>query len=316
MVGEKKGFINTIFHEGNIITLYGPPGVGKTNCAVFLIEKAVELGYNVWTTIHFFKYSQVATACRMGRLPTGIKYRKMPLEVHTIKTLSELLLGLLDGEKNIVVLDEAGIFASSTAPMSKKVRELKELAYVIRHLNASLLLIAQAKGSISPDLRTTLVTFELRVRKLSKFYRTLTVKKAMEVIDDEGEHEVTFARIGPVIGKIPLTRFPWDGYFIPKFKFDIKLEDAFNELGEYNSLEILEKGPDIIKRLMKDAKAEESETRTPKQVVREQVREEYMSLLQSGEYERRSDLLAKLANDYGKTYNWAYQICRDLPFEV
>ena len=255
MVEEKKkkkvGFVNTIFHEGNINTLLGPPGTGKTNLAVYFMEKAEELGYSVWTTVHFFKYSQVGQACEMGRLPKGIRYRKVPQDVHTVKTLSQLLLGLLEGRKNIVILDEAGIFASSTSPMSRKVRELKELAYVIRHLNASLLLIAQARGSIAPDLRSTLVTYEMRISKKGR-YRNLVVKKARPVKNDEGEEEVRFVQVGPIIGGIPLTRFPWDGFFIPKFEFDIKLEEAFNRLGEYNSMEILDEGPRIIKEMLEE----------------------------------------------------------------
>ena len=39
---KKKGFIATIFHEGHINTLFGPPGAGKSNCAGFIMEKAVK----------------------------------------------------------------------------------------------------------------------------------------------------------------------------------------------------------------------------------------------------------------------------------
>lgn len=314
-------FCEKVFREGNINTLLGPPGSGKTNCALFLGEKAIDAGYFIYTNIHFFKYAKVAQACEKNLLPKGVRYKRVPQEMTTITTLSDLLLGLLNTDKNIVILDEAGIFASSTNTMARKVRELKELAYVIRHLRSSLFLIAQSKGSISPSLRSELVTYEMRIRRVSKFYRTLTVKKAIPILDDEGNEDIKFVPIGPTIGKIPLTRYPWDGFFIPKFEFDVKLEDVFNKLGEKDSVEVREKdengesfGETSILELLNQAQEKKEKKKTTKQETREQLRNQYLTYMESGNFERRSDIFAKLANDNGKTYNWAYQICRDLPW--
>jgi hypothetical protein len=318
--GDLMTFCEVVFHEGNIDTLLGPPGAGKTNCALFLGEKAVDSGFFIYTNIHFFKFSDVTEACNKNLLPKGVKYRKTPLEITTVKTLSDLLLGLLKTDKNVVMLDEAGIFASSTAPMATRVRELKELAYVIRHLRSSLLLIAQSKGSISPALRTELVTYEMRIRRLSKFYRTLIVSKAFPIRGDDGEEEVQFVPIGPAISKIPLTRYPWDSFFIPKFDFDIKLSDAFSCLGEKDSVEIRKKdregitlGERIIMEL-KGREQKEEDIKAHKENRRDEIRNKFLAMAESGSYTKRSDIFAELARENKRTYNWAYQLCRDLPF--
>jgi len=309
-------FCEKVFHEGNINTLLGPPGSGKTNCAIFLAEKAIDLGFYVYTNIHFFKYSRVAEACNKGLLPKGITYRKTPPELVTVKKLSELLLGLLKTDKNIVILDESGIFASSTTPMDKRVRQLKELAYVIRHLRASFLLISQSKGAMSPALRSELATYELRIRKISKFYRTLMIGKSFPVRRDDGDEEMIFAPIGPPIAKIPLTRYPWDGFFIPKFEFDIDLRESFDRLGEYDSLELRDADSDGImlgEKIVKDLASSDVQ-KEEKKSTREMIRDECKTLIASGQFDKRSDVYSALASKYNKTYSWAYHLCRDIQF--
>ena len=327
------GLIDDTFHEGHTDTLYGPPGSGKTNFAVYIMQLAVELGYHIFTTIHFFKIHQVGQACNLGRLPKGITYKKVPEEVKTVTSLSDLLLGLLRREvdseghviprKNLVVIDEAGIFAPSN--VSKKTRQIKELAYIIRHLNAAFFLICQARKSLPPDLRDTLVKYEFRIKKFSKYYREVTIKRAKEVYNEEtGEEEVRFVQVGPVIRKVPLTYLPWDGFFIPRFDFDIDLTDAFNNLGKYNSLELIEmdsdgktRGEKIILQMLedKDKKDKKPAKKENKQQIREDVKNLYLSLEDSGKFKKRTHVLAKIAEQYGKTTQWAYQICIGLPFD-
>ena len=315
------GLIEEVFHEGNINTLLGPPGSGKTNCAVFLMERAIEFGFYVYTNIHFFDYSAVAEACKKGLLPKGPRYRKLPPEIVTIKSLSQLLLGLLSTERNMVVLDEAGIFASSSAPMQKKVRYLKELAYVIRHLNSSMLLIAQSKGSLSPSLRSELVKYEMRIKRHSQYYRVLSVAQAIPRMDDSGEEVVVFDVIDR-IGKIPLCKIPWDSFFIPRFKMDFDLTEAFEALGEYDSIKIREhdkngvtRGENIIKELMDDTEKNSSvNKKVAKRQKYNEVREQYLTLEDSGEYKNRTGLMEALADMYDISTTKVRELVANLPF--
>jgi len=324
MVKEKKieTFIDKVFHEGHIVTLYGPPGAGKSNCAGFFMEMAIEQGYHVFTNIHFFKFRHVKKACLAGKLPTGVFYKKKPDEVHVAKTLSDLLIGLMGNDKNIVMLDEAGIFASSTAPMSKMTKQIKELAYIIRHFSASLLLITQTKGSISPDLRKTLVKYEMNIEKKRGKYRLLSIGRAVPYVNDDGEHDVRFEVIRK-IGRIPLTRLPWDGYFIPKFDFDISLDDARNRLSDYSSVEVREQdengeiiGVKIIRELLEQSeKPKKGKNKTSMDALNDQVREQFLTYEDSGEYKNRSHIVSKLESDFPWSYNKIYQLCRDLDFD-
>jgi len=242
--------------------------------------------------------------------------------VHVAKTLSDLLIGLMGNDKNIVMLDEAGIFASSTAPMSKMTKQIKELAYIIRHFSASLLLITQTKGSISPDLRKTLVKYEMNIEKKRGKYRLLSIGRAVPYVNDDGEHDVRFEVIRK-IGRIPLTRLPWDGYFIPKFDFDISLDDARNRLSDYSSVEVREQdengeiiGVKIIRELLEQSeKPKKGKNKTSMDALNDQVREQFLTYEDSGEYKNRSHIVSKLESDFPWSYNKIYQLCRDLDFD-
>jgi len=303
--------------EGTISILLGLPGSGKTNIATFLMQQAVKHGFSVYTNIHFFKDKDVEKAIKMKRLPelpNGKKYGSKPKEIKTVTTISDLLLGLLGTKKNTTFIDEGGFFATSTMATSKKVRQIKELSYIIRHLNSSLILIAQSKGSIVPDLRKTLVTYELSIEKKTHAYRVLSVRKSMPFRTSFGERDIKTVEVDR-IGRVPMAEIPWDGYFLPKFKFDIDLSKAFDELGEYNSVEVLKEGPNIIKKMRERKKKEEKSITSEKKEVREDVREMYMTLEDSGCFKNRTQLLGHIGAAYGKTSQWAYQLCGGLPFD-
>ena len=251
-----------MFAEGIISTLYGTPGSGKTNLAVVFMEYLVERGYHVYTNINFFQYSQIREAIAKHKLAKGVYYKKKPDEVHIIGSISELLIGLLTTEKNVVILDETGIFGSSTAATSKKVRTLKELAFIIRHLSSALTLLAQSKGSIIPDLRSTLTEIEMRVRLLGKNWRIFTIATAVRRMnDDTGEEETVFeVAEGDEYGGVPQTSYPFDSKFLPVFDMDLDLTEALKRLGKYNSLDVMEYGADVVETLA----GEEQEIRDAK----------------------------------------------------
>ena len=99
----------SIFHESNTNLILGGKGSGKTNFTSAIMRLLVSLGYEIYTNIHFFDYEDVAKACNRGKLPKGVTYLRVPQEIHTVATLSELLYGLLRPGMKAVFIDEAGI---------------------------------------------------------------------------------------------------------------------------------------------------------------------------------------------------------------
>lgn len=316
LIGDflKKSFVQTIFNPGTICTLYGLPGSGKTNLVVYMIEKAVDYGMDVWTIVHFFPKDRVGEACSAGLLPVGIQYKKVPPEVHTVKRISDLLLGVIEHNSNAVVLDEAGLFASSRAPMARKLKDILNLTYIIRHFRSSFMFITQTSGSIPPDLRENLVSFELNIIKGRGSYRKLVIKTRQLYYDDDGEEHINFRPV-KTVGRIPLTRYPWDGHYIPKFDFDISLDEAWSRLGEFNSLEVREVGADIIRELVEEKKSEKDEQRQSPTELREEVRNLFLTLEDSGNYKKRADIINLIAEQYDKSWSWVDQKCRGLDFD-
>ncbi|HUT00296.1 MAG TPA: hypothetical protein VMY59_08275 [Candidatus Thermoplasmatota archaeon] len=257
------GIIETIGKEGTISTLWGPPGAGKTSIACTIMEQAVNPKrnpdkdysqiYNIWTIIHFFDEDQIDEAIEKGLLKIFYgdhEYRKLPSEIHTITSLSQLLFYLIDNEgENITILDEAGIIAgSASGGTSNKAKTMKNLCFVIRHFNTSLILIGQSKGSVLPALREDLVTYEMRIREVDGV-RYFTIAKAIAVRDEFGEEHVNFEQM-VCFGGVTPTTLPFDSKFMPGFLIDLDLEQCFNELSQLgNTLNIRKNGKEVIKKL-------------------------------------------------------------------
>jgi hypothetical protein len=301
--------VKVVLHEGNINTILDPPGTGKTNFSVFLMEQAVRYNINSATNIHFFKFKDIDRAIELGRLPqlpAGQEYIPVPKQIHTCTSLSETLLHILNGGKNAVFIDEAGIFAASTSPMDRMVKQIKELAFIIRHLNSSYNLIAQAKKSIAPDLRDTLLTYEFNLKKVSPKYRSVHIYRKSSV-EDEETGRASFQLIQK-IGRIPLTRLPWDGYFIPKFDFDIDTHACWNALGDYDSIEVLDVARDIILGLKDEfSKQESKEEKVSAYELRRQALEYADELLKDG-YTQKKDLARQVADKFRMSISWANSV--------
>jgi excisionase family DNA binding protein len=168
------------------------------------------------------------------------------------------LLGLFEHEKNLVVLDESGLFVSSTQATSKRVRTLKQLTYIIRHLNASILFICQSRKSLVPELRETLVSYQLEIKKVSENNRRMIVYQPLPHLDEEGNETIGFVPID-TIDYMPSSQLPYDSKFLPAFKIDIDLNELLDELADLDSVEVMEKGPSIIKRILKKLDKDEKE---------------------------------------------------------
>lgn len=255
-------FAKRVFAEGTISTLIGLPGSGKTNLAVDYMDIATLRGYNVYTNIGFFGVNDMEKACALNKLSMKPEHYipKNP-QIHTVKSLSDLFIGLLTTERNLTIVDEGGIHMPSGRSTSAKVQTWKELAYIIRHLSSAEMILAQSKKSVVPDLRETLVEFEIKVRKLSDYDRMFTIATAIEKVDDyTGESSIAFeVAEGDEYHQIPPARYPFDSKDFPYFETDdIDIHDAFKALKEFNSITVREdnNGINAIMKLRGDKRTE------------------------------------------------------------
>jgi len=160
------------------------------------------------------------------------------------------LKGLLQTRKNMTIIDEAGIFASSTEALTTKVKQIKILAYTIRKLNSSMLIIAQSKGSVVPALREELVEHEFRieiVRIHDKIYRNLIISDNIR----DG-YKSDFIERDKILN-IPLSNLPFDSKFIPKLEFDIDIKEFYNRIGEYDSLNVRKHALSILNEMIEES---------------------------------------------------------------
>jgi len=250
---NKEAILSHLFHESMTNIILGMKGVGKTNFTAVLMRDLVSMGYDIWTNVHFFRYEDVAKACKRGKLPKGVNYQHVPTQIHTISQLSELLYGLLKPGPKVVFLDEAGIVSPSGT--SKDTKTIKQLAYIIRHFDCAFVLITQVAGSVPPDLRENLVDYRLTITKKGKT-RFLEIGKRKVGVDQEGTEYIDFPTVQNIVG-IPKSKLPYDGDFPSLFKIDIDLKktlDAFGKLRD--SLELEAKGEEILNKLMDSVKPE------------------------------------------------------------
>lgn len=263
-------FVAVVFREGVISTLYGLPESGKTNIASVIMEMLISRGYDVYTIVHFFKKKNVGIAINKEMLPSGVNYLPVPAQLHVVDGLSDLLIGVLSTEQNVVILDEGGIFAKSKLATSKRVTILEEMAYIIRHFSSSLLIIAQSKASVCPDLRERLVQYEMRIRKMGvkgSSPRLFSIATGVPVMDDfTGEESVKFkVADGDEYRGIPLTRYPVDSKYTPHFDvLDIDLFEARKRLAKYDSIEVQEVGADIIRQMVTERQTKKGYVTTGK----------------------------------------------------
>lgn len=239
-----------VFKPDHTVTLLGGKGQGKTNLASVIIERLVEYGYTIFTNIHFFDFDDIGEACNIGKLKSMVDYKKKPDEVHVVTTLSELMLGLCQKGKKIVILDEAGINVASG--VTKQTTTIQQLTYILRHFNACILFIAQTKGSLPPAIREKLVDFELTVHKKPFYFFTLGKREIAQ--DDYGNEYINFPFTDDMRWRIPPSKYPYDGLFPSGFEADLNLKIALAKLSELkSSMEVeSQKGIDVIKRLIED----------------------------------------------------------------
>lgn len=252
--------LSHIFAEDKTILMTGSKGDGKTNLGSVIQQTLIELlGFYVWTNMHFFTSKNVELAKKKGKLADapGHIYVDKPEKLHVVRSLSELLLGIVDSvpTSKVFLLDEAGIHADSSIATGKSTRTIKQLNRIIRHFECCFIILTQTKGSVPPDLREKDVDYHFRMKKTRQGYILEIGKKKVESDEFTGEEKITFPTVERI--KVPLTKYPVDGKFPTGFAIDIDLKEALDKLSEVeDSIEMMDKGKgkEIIMKMIGKSK--------------------------------------------------------------
>lgn len=271
MVEEKRGFFAAALATGMLLTIWGKMRAGKTSFVCNLMEIAAEeKGMNVFTNIPFFRFEQKEEAIEKGFLLAGVQYRQLPPEIKTTRRVSELLRGLFSSSKNLTVLDEGALFAGSSMGTSLKVRWLKALVFTIGKLDSAVIILAQDKGSIIPAIRSSLVSYEIKIIKSSDGSRKAEISiMPQELTDEEQEpiHIDTWHNLKP-------TTLPFDSRAVTKFEFDIDIEEFFSRIAEYNSLDAIAEAPRLLDEILAEKKSGTKKEKAIKETILEILAED------------------------------------------
>ena len=270
MSNGKPGFFSEVLSPGRLLLITATMREGKSNVASYLIENGVPLGYNFYTNMLFYDLDELDEAIAEGILKQKKEhYRRVPPEVHTITTMSELILGINSSRKNITLLDEALLFANSKKGTSKDIRWFEGLVTQIGKFDSSIGLIAQAKSKLATLLKEDIPSYELKVKKISYYNRYVEIwfNPPQSSGDAEDPYKVDER------GHIPPTRYPYDTYAPAGFEFDIDMEDFVNKISKMKTLIVRKQIPDIIANMLKDSKKQIQKKRTVKDLIVDMLQE-------------------------------------------
>ena len=252
-------FWDVFFEDGNINTIIGRPKMGKTNVTVDMATRAIERGYNVYSNIIFFKPWNVERAIKKGWLSKDIEYQETPKSFQYVPIASELILKASSTEPNVIIIDEAGTTASAYKALSNTAVQMRYLGYNIRKIGGCLIIIAQAKRSVVPDLREELVNYEIHLKRNLEGHRDLEILKRHETFNyDKKEYDIDFLPYD-TLEEVPLAYIPYDTKSTAGFIWDVNLYDIYYEivLRNYDAFEARENLPEIIRDLVLEKQIQE-----------------------------------------------------------
>lgn len=231
VVYKSINFPKNFFRMGNINLFTGNPGIGKTHAVVYLTHNALPYGFNVLTNIPMFRKENINEAKKRGWLDKKTKYLDIPENFTFVPVASQLIIKASEGDKNIIVVDEAGITASSSKALGNTAVQMKFLGFSIRKIGACLINIAQDETSVVPTLRANIVKYKVNVLMDEKTGRRdlefLIADKKFDPV--KGINIIDF-RHYVTLEDVPKVELPYDSISPGGFIFDINLEKLYNKI--------------------------------------------------------------------------------------
>lgn len=228
----------TILDEGQLLIITGHMGSGKTFFANVMTERKAKKGFHIYTNINYFKPDSWEKAKKKGLLRDNIEYVEPPKNVHIINRMSELLKGLPRTKQNIVILDEAMIYAGFDRKGSRVERWIKQFIITSRKINTSVVLVIQAKSQLTRLLREQLEHWEVFCQKYNGKYIGRMYKYF-----PNGERKEGPVRMLPSTG-----HYPYDSKAPASLKMDVEMENFLDDVSEYDSIELEEHIDELVEK--------------------------------------------------------------------
>jgi hypothetical protein len=291
------GFFKDTLSPGMLLLITATMREGKSNVASFLIEMGIPLGYNFYTNLLFFPYEQIAEAIKQGILKQRMEwYRRVPPEVHTVISMSQLILGLYNTRKNITILDEALLIAGSKKGVSKDIRWFEGFITQTGKLDSATVLIAQAKSKLATLLKEDIPTYEIKVHKISFDNRYVEIWFNPPQSDEDAEDSIKVSRWN----NIPPSHYPYDHLAPAGFDFDLDIEEFINRISKLNSLQVRKQVPIIVKEM--------TDMEKPKVTKKGLIINEF--------YNDTNLSLKGIAKKYNASYNYVRQLHTEFLQEI
>jgi len=294
MSNGKEGFFVATLSPGMLLFITGTMRCGKTNLAVNLMGKGVSKFYHIYTNIHFFKEGEIKEAKKEGLLDQKREYEQKHQNIHLVTSASELIIGLSETRKNIVILDEAAIYVGSARGNAKIVRWFKELVTQIGKFKASMILITQVKSELAVMLKKRLPTHEIKVYRLSDKRRQADIYFVPPQAGDELEDLILLDEWD----YLEATTYPFDTEAPAMFNFDIDMETFLIHISKLNSIQARKQAPIIIGEMVN-----EKTTTKVKTTAKDSIMAEF--------YNGTKLTLRGLAKKYGKSYPYVRKLHAD-----
>ena len=195
--------VRRILSKKNVM-IYGQLETGKTDFSLLLAEYGLKYG------IIEYAFTNIKLLEKYDRI----------IEVHDNIALKKNLEKYRKNKK-IVVIDEAGLIASSRRVLSKKNEYFMRLCRLARKYRASLIYVTQAIEDLDPGIRRLV---QCEIQKVSK--KTAIVS----LIDMEYDIE---------IHNIPPTSIKFDTYDIAEFEFKDEAKEQMKELITFDEYALL-----------------------------------------------------------------------------
>lgn len=239
------GFFEDVLSPGMIALITATMRAGKSNIASFLIEMGVPLGYHFYTNLKFYDYDELDEAIKQ-KILTQEKdwYRRVPPEVHTVDSYSELFLNLILTRPNITIIDEAIVVAGSKKGVSKDIRWFEDFVTQSGKFHTAVVLIAQAKGKLSTLIKEDLPNHEIKMYKISFNNRYAEVWFNPPEDDPEEPGKLR------TWTDVPPSKYPYDHLAPGGFEPDLDIEQFLTRVGKLKSTQVKYEVPIIIQEML------------------------------------------------------------------
>lgn len=191
----------SLFDEGNLTTISGTMGSGKTDFSLLIMYIAMKQGFHVLgntkldmkkTIIEIAKFEQknYNSDNVSSNLLTGLKILKNPIKItkllsnyHVVHNDVEFLKEVIKHRKNILLLDETNLFSTSKRATTFDAVLFELVISCIRKFYSSMILVIQRYNNFLPLIRELSFCNINKVVKKQAIIELYPINKVVTVVN-------------------------------------------------------------------------------------------------------------------------------------